>query len=89
MKRLKEAGLTQKQLSEFVGVERETINAWLSGRTTPRTEPIKIFKFALALGYSHEETVAFFHPNEETDPLALRQDLSRLQQSKRQATPKT
>ncbi|QWA26362.1 helix-turn-helix domain-containing protein [Streptomyces sp. JCM17656] len=36
-RRLREAGaLTQAQVAERMGVSRETVRAWESGRTTPR-----------------------------------------------------
>ena len=57
-RRLREAGsLTQAQVAERVGVSRETVRSWETGRTTPRGRKREAYaKLLTSLG--EEETVA-------------------------------
>ena len=48
----KEAGFSQEQLAEAVGVERSTVQRWERGETTP--QPWARPKFAHALGISDQ-----------------------------------
>ena len=62
---LEAAGLTQKALAEQIGVTKQAVSKWLSGKDFPR--PDKLLKLAVTLGIKFDELV--IKQPQESDPI--------------------
>lgn len=64
-----QAGLSQAEVARHVGVTRQTINRWESGKYTPENAP-DVVKFALAVRVEPMEALkaAGFVPDDKTPP---------------------
>lgn len=51
----KTANLTQKQLSEMLGVSRETVSKWESGKS--ELKPINLYAFCYITGFSADDII--------------------------------
>ncbi|WP_055075021.1 helix-turn-helix transcriptional regulator [Pseudanabaena sp. 'Roaring Creek'] len=55
-------GVTQAQLAEALGVERNTVVRWENGRSIPKLEPCQTKKLCKLLGISIDELPDSFAP---------------------------
>lgn len=67
MLRRKDAGLTQQELANAIGVTARTVQRWEGGEKIPVLTPLQTWRLCVALKCSAEDLARDFYPEEFSD----------------------